>query len=202
MVEVLAPVSLIRSMVVTSQPMTPPRMAFDAYICSHGMPEKLVWAAWFLVRRLPQCVVYTKEGKPMDGMTALCNRAGHSEEVMACWCMEEECQGFFRVLRRHAERLENIVDGYRASEEEWMPLHELMAAVKAFLDDIRVHRFGGSKCTRLLGFCCWHCRAPTNPGKVCAGCKEARYCSKDCQDWDWPIHAQRCKGREKSRSEG
>ena len=51
-------------MVVTSQPMTPPRMAFDAYICSHGMPEKLVWAAWFLVRRLPQCVVYTKEGKP------------------------------------------------------------------------------------------------------------------------------------------
>ncbi|KAF8140781.1 hypothetical protein K438DRAFT_2030416 [Mycena galopus ATCC 62051] len=47
---------------------------------------------------------------------------------------------------------------------------------------------------------CAHCyKAPTNKQfPVCSACKEASFCSKECQTQAWPLHKQFCQMRKKT----
>ncbi|XP_055343781.1 protein CBFA2T3-like isoform X2 [Paramacrobiotus metropolitanus] len=38
---------------------------------------------------------------------------------------------------------------------------------------------------------CWSCGRPAK--KLCAGCQKAKYCERNCQEDDWPVHGRNCK---------
>jgi len=51
---------------------------------------------------------------------------------------------------------------------------------------------------------CWNCEVDQDEEiklKKCAGCKRARYCSKECQEKDWSEHKLLCDQLEKERRE-
>jgi len=39
---------------------------------------------------------------------------------------------------------------------------------------------------------CNSCQRPGEWKKKCGRCKEAYYCSRECQKWAWPVHKQHC----------
>ena len=39
---------------------------------------------------------------------------------------------------------------------------------------------------------CNSCQRPGEWKKRCGRCKEAYYCSRECQKWAWPVHKQHC----------
>ena len=39
---------------------------------------------------------------------------------------------------------------------------------------------------------CNCCQRPGEWKKFCGRCKEAYYCSRECQKWAWPVHKQHC----------
>ncbi len=40
---------------------------------------------------------------------------------------------------------------------------------------------------------CNHCRAGRLSLQVCSGCRGKHYCSKECQEADWPSHKSECR---------
>lgn len=40
---------------------------------------------------------------------------------------------------------------------------------------------------------CDYCKSEKNDLKICSKCKLCRYCDKECQVKDWPVHKRRCK---------
>ena len=39
---------------------------------------------------------------------------------------------------------------------------------------------------------CNSCQRPGEWKKRCGRCKEAYYCSRECQRWAWPVHKKHC----------
>jgi hypothetical protein len=45
---------------------------------------------------------------------------------------------------------------------------------------------------------CDACRLPSAALRQCAACKQARYCSRECQSKAWPQHKAACKAARKA----
>ena len=164
----VVPISLLRS---PTGDMEMPLCSFEEYIQDKGVPLEHVRAAALLV---DHCI-----GRHVEkGSLA---RHGYDERVITCWIQEEETKGFFKMLAKHAKEVEDAVD----------PVDDVHRVCKAFKREFRSRRKSGLQSRSLW---CWHCRTPTNPGKLCGGCKTARYCSELCQRMDWSLHRLDCRG--------
>jgi hypothetical protein len=42
---------------------------------------------------------------------------------------------------------------------------------------------------------CGECGKNRSDMKVCGGCREVRYCDKDCQRSHWAVHRKKCRGQ-------
>jgi hypothetical protein len=89
-------------------------------------------------------------------------------------------------LKNHANMLEMAVKkGVRKEGDGKRPESSRSARNGADDDSGTEHAAGGQKC--------FACGVTLMVKKVCAGCKVAQYCSKECQASHWKSHKAQCK---------
>eukprot|EP00961_Rhodomonas_salina_P233637 3157591-Rhodomonas_salina.6 len=74
--------------------------------------------------------------------------------------------------------------------EVWKEIKKEMKVGNPLTDDLLLHM-------RHHGFCCSGCQSVGQPVLRCSGClgSRVRYCSKECQERDWPDHKPVCQGK-------
>ncbi|PCH42107.1 hypothetical protein WOLCODRAFT_163525 [Wolfiporia cocos MD-104 SS10] len=92
------------------------------------------------------------------------------------------------VCRNSAEHWNNSVDEYIDNGSDPRPRYEIEVASKLATD-------GGPLYKRCEAAGCSHIQGPDLQMKCCSGCKRIWYCSRTCQEADWPAHKRRCKNR-------
>lgn len=108
--------------------------------------------------------------------------------------------------KRHAI-LVGVYDVAREEQKRWLPGRVLRIRnpyVRLAMDGSRALRVDHPAETVVLGEevvpLCWHClKVVRDAGglKTCARCRQARYCSAECQREDWDVdgyHKLQCRG--------
>ena len=114
--------------------------------------------------------------------------------LKAAWPPEYQCVNFLWVLESYKKHCVTLLQTYSRRSRvarrssDWCGCVEIaLEFVKALHTDEEIPAFSGF---------CWHCqKLPDECHKFrkCQSCKTACYCSRLCQQKDWPAHKQWCQ---------
>ena len=171
------PVSVVHG-VVPPKRLTPPELSWSSYSAKEGIREPEL--ARILLKSVDPLSSVTG-GDPLHTLSS----AGHDRASMTYWILEEHVHAFKRVLNHSTAELRGICDNM-SMDKKW--LVKASACIAAFKKTVAIERGKGRS------LFCWFCREPVSKGKVCGGCRSARYCSDRCQKNDWKTHRHMCTG--------
>ena len=148
----------------------------------------------------------------MPAVLSKCSRSeGHGDFATPTWAKNADWSNAEHIKKAemmvskmfHKDMVVSAIDGTRLSftEARVMGPHtkkktnKLLQMEKWTLSMATAHRLGAEKRNRFEGkhrCCLCHVERVDGNMKKCSQCRAQRYCSRDCQEKDWPDHRTNC----------